>query len=38
MEAWLDSSGLGWGGVAESCEHGDGPSGSIKCEGNLMSS
>jgi hypothetical protein len=27
----LDSSGLGWGPVAGSCEHGNEHSGSIKC-------
>jgi len=29
-KAWLDASGSGWGPVAGSCEHGDGPPGSIK--------
>jgi hypothetical protein len=28
----LDSLGLGYGQVAGSCEHGNEPSGSIKCE------
>jgi hypothetical protein len=27
----LDRSGLGWGPVEDSCEHGNEPSGSIKC-------
>jgi len=27
----LDSSDLGWGQVAGCCEHGNEPSGSIKC-------
>jgi hypothetical protein len=30
-EAVLDSSGSGNGPVVGSCEHGDGPSGSIEC-------
>jgi hypothetical protein len=30
-ECGLDSFGSGWGQVASSCEHGDEPSGSIKC-------
>jgi hypothetical protein len=31
----VDSSGSGFGPVAESCEHGHEPSGSIKCAGFL---